>query len=222
VAGGDRQQPMTPTARPFVLVPTRARDNLAWMRPDLLVRLLPFSAVPLGAWLVWRPAWAGLSTGRADVQLAFGLPAAVLFFVAGALVQRAATGWRGHLAVPASGATAALLAAYFLVNAPVEEAFFRGLVQGGVGSLAGPAAGLAAGTSLYVLYHRLGRWAWLDVLATALVGVPVALAFWLLPGPPSLLGVSLAHFGATCGFLGPGPWLLRRLGLLEARPGGPP
>jgi hypothetical protein len=70
------------------------------------------------------------------------------------------------------------------------------------------------GTTLYVLYHRLGGWAWPDVLATALAGVPLALAFWLLPGPPSLLGVSLVHFGATCGFLGPGPWMLRRLGLI--------
>ena len=40
------------------------------------------------------------------------------------------------------------------------------------------------------------------------------LAFWLLPGPPSLLGVSIAHVAATCGFLGPGPYLLRKLNLL--------
>jgi len=43
---------------------------------------------------------------------------------------------------------------------------------------------------------------------------PTGLAFGLLPGPPSLLGVSIAHIGATCGFLGPGPYLLRKLGLL--------
>jgi len=81
--------------------------------------------------------------------------------------------------------------------------------------IAGPAAGLVVGTTLYVLYHRLGRWPWTDVLATSLVGVPMALAFWLLPGPPSILGVSLAHAGATCGFIGPGPWLLQRLGVLR-------
>jgi len=48
----------------------------------------------------------------------------------------------------------------------------------------------------------------------ALAGIPLGLAFRLLPGPPSLLGVSLAHLGATCGYIGPGPWLLHRLGLL--------
>ncbi len=64
------------------------------------------------------------------------------------------------------------------------------------------------------LYHRLGGWPWSDTLATALVGVPLGLAFWLLPGPPSLLGISLAHIGATCGFLGPGPYLLKKARLL--------
>jgi len=81
--------------------------------------------------------------------------------------------------------------------------------------VAGPVAGILAATAAYVLYHRLGGWAWIDVAATALVGVPVALAFWLLPGPPSLLGITLVHAGATCGFLGPGPWLLRKLGVLS-------
>src|SRR6266536_3142675 len=37
---------------------------------------------------------------------------------------------------------------------------------------------------------------------------------------PSLLGVSIAHIAATCGFLGPGPLLLRKLNLLSRpRPG---
>jgi len=125
---------------------------------------------------------------------------------------------RGSLRVPATVGDLSLQTAFYLVNAPIEEAFFRGLIQGGVGALISVPLGLALGTSLYVLYHRLGRWAWPDVFATALVGVPMALAFWLLPGPPSLLGVSLAHAGATCGFLGPGPWLLRRLPVVLSRP----
>src|SRR5260221_3940653 len=96
---------------------------------------------------------------------------------------------------------------------PIEEAFFRGLVQGGLSALTFPVAGFVVATAAYVLYHRLG-WSWPDTLATALLGVPVGLAFWLLPGPPSLLGVTIAHVAATCGFLGPGPYLLARLGLL--------
>jgi uncharacterized protein len=197
------------------LILTSTADSLAWMRPDAVIRLLPLSAVVALVRLLARPAWLGIGPGWLGGQLAFGLAGLVLFFMAASLVQWVMTQRRGSLQVPRSGADVALQAGYYLLNAPIEEAFFRGLVQGGLTSMAGPALGIAVGTSLYVLYHRLGRWQWMDVLATSMVGVPMALAFWLLPGPPSLLGVSLAHAGATCGFLGPGPWLLRWLGLLR-------
>ena len=87
------------------------------------------------------------------------------------------------------------------------------MVQGGLGILLGAPVGFFAGTASYVLYHRLA-WPWAETLATALVGIPLGLAFWLLPGPPSLLGVSIAHIAATCGFLGPGPYLLKKLRFL--------
>jgi membrane protease YdiL (CAAX protease family) len=197
------------------LIPNETADSLAWMRPDALIRLLPLAAVVAGIWLAVHASWLGLSLGQVGAQLGFGIPGLVVFFAAASLLQLPMTRRRGSLRVPASGSDVALQTGYYLLNAPIEEAFFRGLVQGGLMALAGPAAGLVVGTTLYVLYHRLGRWAWTDVLATSLVGVPMALAFWLLPGPPSILGVSLAHAGATCGFIGPGPWLLQRLGLLR-------
>jgi membrane protease YdiL (CAAX protease family) len=199
----------------LVLVPTRTEDSLAWMRPDLLSRLVPFTVAAALVWAVWQPRWLGLGPGRLDVQLALGVPGAVAFFAAACLLQVALTPRRGSLKVPASRADLSLQIGYYVLNAPIEEAFFRGLLQGGLTVLLGPAAGILTGTAAYVLYHRLGGWAWIDVLATALVGVPAALAFWLLPGPPSLLGVTLIHAGATCGFLGPGPWLLRKLGVLS-------
>lgn len=191
------------------------------MRSDAPLRLLPLTAAVAAVWLAARPSWLGVGPGWPNAQLGFGLTGLVVFFIAACLLQLALTRRRGSLLVPASGADAALQTGYYLINAPIEEAFFRGLVQGGVMALAGPAPGLAVGTSLYVLYHRLGGWRWIDVLATSLVGLPMALAYWLLPGPPSLIGVALAHAGATCGFLGPGPWLLRRLGLLRWPPARP-
>jgi len=197
------------------LIPNETADSLAWMRPDALIRLLPLAAVVAGVWLAVHANWLGLSLGQVGAQLGFGISGLVVFFVAASLLQLPMTKRRGSLRVPASGSDVALQTGYYLLNAPIEEAFFRGLVQGGLMALAGPAAGLVVGTTLYVLYHRLGRWPWTDVLATSLVGVPMALAFWLLPGPPSILGVSLAHAGATCGFIGPGPWLLQRLGVLR-------
>jgi membrane protease YdiL (CAAX protease family) len=184
------------------------------MKPDLAVRLAPMLLAFVLVQAVWRPAWTGFSPGRLDVQLIFAAVAAPVMFVAATWVQLLLARIRGGLGVPSGQADAWFQAGFYLVNGPIEEAFFRGLVQGGLGALAAPPLGFAIGTLAYVLYHRLG-WSWADTLATTLVGVPLGLAFWLLPGPPSLLGVSIAHVAATCGFLGPGPYLLWRLRLVR-------
>ena len=192
---------------------TRIPESWAWMAPDLLRRLLPFAAVVAVIEIAWRPAWLGFSAGRLGAQLTFAAVAAPVLFVAAALVQLQLAQRRGALSIPAGSDDAAFQAAFYVVNGPIEEAFFRGLVQGGLGIALGAPVGFIVGTASYVLYHRLG-WPWAETLATALVGIPLGLAFWLLPGPPSLLGVSIAHIAATCGFLGPGPYLLKKLGFV--------
>lgn len=197
------------------LIRTSMADSLAWMRTDARVRLIPFALVVAGCWALARPAWLGLAAGRLDVQLTFGVAGCAVTFGAATILQLILTRRvRGSLKVPARGDDAILQGGYYAVNATIEEAFFRGLLQGGLTAMAGPAVGIGVATPMYVLYHRLGGWRWADVLPVALVAVPLALAFWLLPGPPSLVGVIMVHFGATCGFLGPGPWLLRRLRLV--------
>ena len=188
-------------------------DSWRWMKPDLATRLLPMVAAFAFVEIVWRPSWAGLSFGRVEAQLIFGAVTAPLLFVAATWVQLLLTRRRRAIGVPSGPADAWFQAGFYLLNGPVEEAFFRGLVQGGLGALIAPPVGFIAGTLAYVLYHRLG-WSWPETLATALIGIPLGFAFWLLPGPPSLLGVSIAHVAATCGFLGPGPYLLRKLNLL--------
>jgi membrane protease YdiL (CAAX protease family) len=199
---------------PTRLVLTRIPDSWAWMRPDLLIRLLPFTvACAAISMLASRPQWAGIGPGRLDAQLLFGLVAAPLMFVAAMIAQLWLARRRGALRVPAGPGDAWFQSGFYVVNGPIEEAFFRGLIQGGLGVLLGAPAGFAVGTAAYVLYHRLS-WPWADTFATALVGVPLGLAFWLLPGSPSIIGVSIAHIAATCGFLGPGPYLLRRLRLV--------
>ena len=194
---------------------TSIPDSWAWMRPDLLVRLAPFAAAYAVAYhLTGGARWLGFGPGRIEAQLAFGLVAAPLMFGAAVTVQLWLTRRRGALSVPAGAGDAWFQAVFYAVNGPLEEAFFRGLVQGGLGIAWGTPAGFAVATAVYVLYHRLGRWPWSDTFATALVGIPLGLAYWLLPGPPSLLGVSIAHIAATCGFLGPGPYLLKKLRLV--------
>ena len=184
------------------------------MRPDLLIRILPFALVFAAVYLfASHPAWLGLTPGRLADQLAFGLIAAPLMFVAAMLAQLGLARRRGALSVPAGRGDAWFQAGFYALNGPIEEALFRGLVQGGIGAALGGPVGFVIGTAAYVFYHRLG-WPWIDTLATAVVGIPLGLAFWLLPGPPSLLGVSIAHIAATCGFLGPGPYVLRKLKLV--------
>ncbi|HKC19695.1 MAG TPA: CPBP family intramembrane glutamic endopeptidase [Candidatus Dormibacteraeota bacterium] len=194
---------------------TRIPHSWAWMWPDVLVRLLPFTVAFGAAYALTRRAtWLGLQTGDVAVQLTFAVVAVPSMFLAAAAVQLWLTRRRGALSVPAAADDAWFQAAFYVVNGPVEEAFFRGLMQGGLSVLWGAPAGFLVATAIYVVYHRLGRWPWMDTLSTALVGVPLGLAYWLLPGPPSLLGISLAHIAATCGFLGPGPYLLHRLRLV--------
>jgi membrane protease YdiL (CAAX protease family) len=184
------------------------------MRSDLLIRILPFASVFAAVYLLAsRPAWLGLAPGWLAGQLAFGMVAAPTMFVAAMLAQLWLARRRGALSAPAGRGDAWFQAGFYALNGPVEEALFRGLVQGGLGAAFGSPAGFVIGTAAYVLYHRLG-WPWIDTFATALVGVPLGLAFWLLPGPPSLIGVSIAHIAATCGFLGPGPYVLRKLKLV--------
>jgi membrane protease YdiL (CAAX protease family) len=185
------------------------------MWPDVLIRLVPFSILFLIAHAVsHRAGWLGLTVGNLPVQLGFAAIGAPLMFCAAVAVQLWLTRRRGALSVPAAADDAWFQAGFYAVNGPIEEAFFRGLVQGGLAALWAAPAGFVLATAAYVLYHRLGRWSWLETLATSLVGVPLGLAFWLLPGPPSLLGVSIVHIAATCGFLGPGPYLLKKLRLV--------
>ena len=194
---------------------TRIPDSWSWMWPDLLIRLGPFTLAYAIAYSVSGHArWLGLTLGNLWVQLAFAAAGIPFMFVAAVAVQLWLTRRRGALNVPADAADAWFQGAFYVVNGPLEEAFFRGLMQGGLTLLWGAPAGFAVATVIYVVYHRLGQWPWSETLATALVGVPLGLAYWLLPGPPSLLGISLAHIAATCGFLGPGPYLLRRLRLV--------
>jgi len=194
---------------------TRIPDSWAWMWPDVLIRLIPFGLAYGIAYRVTGGArWLGWSSGAVHAQVLFAAIGAPLLFAAAVAVQGALTRRRGALRVPSGPADSGFQAAFYLANGPVEEAFFRGLMQGGIGALWGAPLGFLIATAVYVLYHRLGAWDWPDTLATALLGIPVGLAYWLLPGAPSLVGVSIVHVAATCGFLGPGPYLLRKLGLL--------
>ena len=73
----------------------------------------------------------------------FALVGVPVMFLAAVAVQLWLTRRRGALAVPADAGDVAFQAAFYAVNGPIEEGFFRGLLQGGLGVLWGPPAGFA-------------------------------------------------------------------------------
>src|SRR6202521_1615785 len=140
------------------LVLTDVPDSWAWIRTDLLVRILPFVvAFAIAYELIPHRRALGLSAGSLGVQLLFAALAAPVMFAAATWVQLLLTRRRGVLGVPANPGDAWFQAGFYVVNGPVEEAFFRGLMQGGIGLLWGAPAGFAIATLTYVLYHRLRR-----------------------------------------------------------------
>ncbi|HKV88462.1 MAG TPA: hypothetical protein VJT78_10740, partial [Candidatus Dormibacteraeota bacterium] len=112
---------------------TRIPESWAWMWPDVLVRLIPF-AVAYG--VVYRltsgARWLGFGAGNLPAQLAFAAAGMPVIFIAAVAVQHRLTLRRGALRVPIGPADTWFQAAFYLVNGPIEEAFFRGLVQGGL------------------------------------------------------------------------------------------
>jgi membrane protease YdiL (CAAX protease family) len=197
------------------VVLTRIPETWKWVKPDVLIRLIPFAGLyEIAHRATGGARWLGWSTGDPRAQLLFAAIGVPVMFAAAAAVQLWLTRRRGVVSVPADSADAAFQAGFYVLNGPIEEAMFRGLVQGGLGALWAPPVGFLVGTAAYVLYHRLGQWSWEETFATALVGVPLGLAYWFLPGGPSLLGVAIVHIAATCGFLGPGPYFLRKLRLV--------
>src|SRR5256885_5622855 len=123
----------TATTVPTRVVLTRIPDSWAWMWSDILLRLLPFAAAYVIAYRITGGArWLGLGGGDPGVQLVFAAIASPLMFAAAVAVQLWLTRRRRALSVPADGRDAAFQAAFYAVNGPLEEAFFPGLVQGGM------------------------------------------------------------------------------------------
>src|SRR3981189_16413 len=108
------------------VVLTHIPDSWAWMRPDLLIRILPFTAIAAGVEILWRPAWLGGASGALGVQLPFAAAATPVLFVAATLVQLWLTRRRGAISVPADGADAWVQGDVFVVHGPVGGGFSRG------------------------------------------------------------------------------------------------
>lgn len=188
-----------------------AKDSWAWMRRDIVQRIIPFAAAGL---LYTRFAhrnkpgsalghWRARELARdAALGVALGVPMAG---IAAAYRAWAVPGYR----LP-TGADQALQSTYYLaVNAPVEELFWRASLQtlaiAGLSRLPGmrraaPTAGWAVTTAVFGLFHRLGQWNWRAIAGVTVAGGFFGALYQLAPRRSLLLPV-IVHGFATAGFL---------------------
>lgn len=192
---------------------TTVADSWRWMRLDLVVRLIPLALAPLlVARLTGTPlSRFGLTLAHPGRDLLVAIPLALAGFGVAAgfaeYLSRRSRRWF----VPDRWDLALQVTYYVLLNAPVEEWFFRGFVQGSLAIwLGAPAVAVIAATALFGGYHFLDRWGWRPVVGATAAGLALGLIYQWQPQPPSLLAPILVHAAITCGFLGLGPYVILR------------
>jgi membrane protease YdiL (CAAX protease family) len=200
------------TAAPAVLRTTVA-SSWSWMRLDLLLRLLPLTLVPfVFSRLSGTPLLnLGLVITHPLRDLLVAIPAALAGFAIAAAFNIYLSRRSGRWLVPSEPDLLVQCAYYLVLNAPIEEWFFRGFLQG---SLArwwnAPLLALLAATAIFGAYHFLDRWGWRPVAGATAAGLALGLIYLWQPSPASLLAPVLVHAAITCGFLSLGPYLVYR------------
>lgn len=195
-------------------------DSWRWMRLDLAIRLIPLTAAPLLFSALTRTSLStfGLSFAHLGRDLAIGVPLALVGFVVAAAFAEYLARRNRRWFIPDSRDLALQTAYYVLLNAPVEEWFFRGFLQGGLNAwLKAPVLAVGVATAVFGGYHFLDRWGWRPVVGATVAGLALGLIYVWQPAPASLLAPTIVHAGITCGFLGLGPFLLFRWRLATHR-----
>jgi membrane protease YdiL (CAAX protease family) len=184
------------------------------MRLDLLFRLVPLAIVPLiFSRLSGTPLRdLGLTVTHPLRDLLLALPLAAIGFAIAAGFAVYLSRRSGRWFVPTEPDLLLQSAYYLALNAPVEEWFFRGFLQGSLAHWlsAAPALAVLVATALFGAYHFLDRWGWRPVAGATAAGLALGLIYLWQPSPPSLLAPVLVHAAITCGFLSLGPYLIYR------------
>jgi membrane protease YdiL (CAAX protease family) len=184
-------------------------DTWRWFWPDTLTRLVPFVVVSLvAAHFMGGLAAVGIAAPPEGWWAAIALGLAVgVVMLALAIFWRMRTAPRYRLPTGADQALQSLF--YLVLNAPVEELFWRGLLQTltirgfaalGLGHGGSVALGVTVIAVIFGAYHRLGGYAWSFNIAAMGAGAVFGLLYALLPGP-SLVTASIVHGLTTAGYL---------------------
>jgi membrane protease YdiL (CAAX protease family) len=192
---------------------TTVASSWSWMRLDLVLRLVPLTVAPLlFSWLSGTPLSSlGLVASHPLRDLLVAVPLGLVGFAVATAFAAYLSQRSGRWFVPTEPDLLLQSAYYLALNAPIEEWFFRGFLQG---SLArwwnAPALAVLVATVVFGAYHFLDRWGWRPVAGSTAAGLAIGLIYLWQPSPPSLLAPVLVHAAITCGFLSLGPYLLYR------------
>jgi membrane protease YdiL (CAAX protease family) len=184
-------------------------DTWRWLWPDVLMRIIPLTALP---WLYiavlhLSPAYLGLTLHGAPQQLLIGLSLGSLMALLAALYRMYIVGPWFRRPTPGDHLLQAFY--YLVINGPVEELFFRGFLLTAISQWTGWSGwGWLVSTAVYTLYHRLGKWNWRSIAGVGLAGIVFSTLYLLQTGPRSLLAVVIVHGLTTSGFLSWGDELL--------------
>lgn len=183
-----------------------ARSTLAttwrWLWPDVLIRILPLTAVPLlfVTFMHLPLSFLGLTLHNWPRQLLWGLSIGLGMAVFAITYRMLIVGPWFRRPTPGDHCLQGFF--YLFINAPVEELFFRGFLLAIVVRWTGsPGWGWLVSTVVYTLYHRLGKWNWRSVAGVGLAGILFSTLYVIQPYPWSLLTVVIIHGFTTWGFL---------------------
>jgi uncharacterized protein len=188
-------------------------SSWSWMRLDLLLRLVPLTVGPLlFSWLSGTPLSSlGLVVTRPLRDFLVAVPLGLVGFGIAATFASYLSHRSGRWFVPTEPDLLLQSAYYLVLNAPIEEWFFRGFLQGSlVRWWNAPALAVLVATAVFGAYHFLDRWGWRPVAGSTAAGLALGLIYLWQPAPPSLLAPVLVHAAITSGFLSLGPYLIYR------------
>jgi CAAX protease family protein len=184
------------------------RNTWRWLWKDTLGRVAPLllASWAYGRFTPWGKDDLGMRSDAPLADLALGVAVGLPFSMIAANFRRwVSPGYR----LPTPADQVAQSAYYFLLNAPAEELFFRGAMQGlvtrGLRKVPGvrPMAGLlgwAVASAAYGGYHRFGNWSWRSIAGVTAAGGLFG-ALIALPKRHSIWPAVIAHGFATSGFL---------------------
>lgn len=199
-------------------VRNHARDSWRWVWPDVLIRLIPFWVVAFIA-----AHFMGGFAAIGWVAPPQGWPAAIAVGVGvGVIMMVLAMFWRWQISpgyrLPTTSDQALQTFFYFILNAPTEEIFWRGVVQTlairglvalGLEMVPSAVIGIAVISAIFGAYHRLGGYPWKFNIAAMLAGALFGTLYVALPGP-SIVVPSIVHALTTAGYLSWGDVALHR------------